>query len=83
MKRILPIIASVFVLIIALSFAYYFVIFLPSKEKTRQEIETQKELDEKTWQEFNLKECLSEAEKKYQEVWNEERNNCLRQFPSN
>lgn len=68
-KRLFTFIASISVLIIALSFAYYLVIFLPNKEKTRQEIQNQKDL-EKTWQEAKLQDCLTQAHKV--DLWNKQ-----------
>ena len=40
-KKLFPIIASISALIIALSIAYYFVLYLPSKEKAAQELQQQ------------------------------------------
>jgi len=68
------IVVSISVLIVALSVAYYFVIFLPSKEKARQE-QINKELEIKqTEQEFQEKQlqiyedCDSEAQRRAREL---------------
>ena len=65
MKKIFLAVASIAVLIIALSFAYYLVIFLPSKEKTRQELELKiktSETGQKTLIENSITECMSRFE---------------------
>ena len=63
-------------LIIALSFVYYFVIFLPNKEETRQELERERfnaELRFKTEQiqkkEDNLDNCIALAHEYYSSNW--------------
>lgn len=73
-KKIFPIVASVSILIVALSFAYYLVVFLPSKEKARQEIETQKLLQEEREEQETVekrKECLKAAYDSMESSWNE------------
>lgn len=63
-------------LIIALSFAYYFVIFLPNKHKTEQELEKEKfdtELRLKREKELNFQSCLDTA---YQDMSNNWKLNC-------
>ena len=63
-------------LIIALSFVYYFIIFLPNKEKAERELKKEifnSDLRFKTEQaqnkENNLNNCLAEVNKRYQKSW--------------
>lgn len=60
-------------LIIALSFAYYFVIFLPEKEKAKLEQEKIEQEDkQKQWllNKTGLENCLKDAEKTENDFWN-------------
>lgn len=66
MKKIFPIFASISVLIIAFSAAYYFVIFLPNKEKANQEIEREKIQIELQKQEKERKGAEEESKKETQ-----------------
>ena len=63
-------------LIIALSFAYYFVIFLPNKHKTEQELEKEKfnaelryKKDREEIREDNFSSCLDTAHKNLTNNW--------------
>ena len=58
--RLFLIIASVSILIIALSVSYYFVVFLPAKEKTKQE---------QVNRELGLKQAEQEAKQKELQVF--------------
>ncbi|MBI4078810.1 MAG: hypothetical protein HY429_00755 [Candidatus Levybacteria bacterium] len=51
------------ILLIGFSVFYYFVVFIPSKEKTKQELETHRK--------EQLQDCLSQAYDSYEKNWNE------------
>jgi flagellar basal body-associated protein FliL len=65
MKKLFYLIASISVLIVALSITYYFVSFLPSKKIARQELERQKisiqEEESKDARSTAISECSSET----------------------
>lgn len=75
MKKVFPIIASIAILIIALSVAYHLVIFLPAKEKARQEqvnreLENiQKATQEQTNQESEIKQTEQQSQKNQQQIY--------------
>jgi len=64
MKKIFPTFASVSLLIIAFSVSYYLVVFIPNKEKAKQELEKQKVQLELQKQEEKKKEREEKARKK-------------------
>ena len=79
-KKLFYLIASISLIIMALSFVYYFVLFLPQKEKEKYELEwkkfeleTQKiEEEKKESQEKSqlLEDCLNRVTEQYTEFWN-------------
>lgn len=76
MKNPVAVIIAIAVLIASLSIAYYFVVFLPSKEKAKQELELKKiqaEQDFKREQakdrEMKISQCLDEAYISFSHDW--------------
>ena len=68
----LPVILPLF--IIAISVAYYLVLFLPQKERVKQEIEKEKirlESEASKKKEEQLQSCVIEAEDTYTRRWNQ------------
>lgn len=75
MKKVFPIIALIAALIIALSVAYYLVIFLPAKEKARQEqVNRELEIKQKATQgqinqESEIKQTEQQSQKNQQQIY--------------
>jgi hypothetical protein len=65
MRNIFYLIAISSVLIVAISLAYYLVVFLPNKENTKLELE----LQEKIRRETLLQECVQQAQQDYRTSW--------------
>lgn len=66
MKKVFYLVAIASILVIAFSIAYYLVIFLPNKEKARQELEQQKiqiglqEIEKQEAKEKAVSECTTD-----------------------